>query len=200
MSKRKRPDNMGKNSGEKAKVFAGINGKERGKILANLKEQDELRQKIATPLIDQGMDTSVNASWPEILEALRQHLISSFSLHKSFYEEKKIYIPDSKTNIRQAVTSCIHLMNTLEFMARSGELWSRNMISPIRVFVELAFYWRNRFLRGLENKTPDKAHNYVSEAHKKEARACFEEMIGLPFEAISELHRQIDAISILAKE
>lgn len=200
MVKRKRPDSIGKNSGEKEKAFVGISRKEKENLLTNLKGEDGLRQKIATPLIDQGVDTSVNASWPEVLETLHHHLMEQFNINRSFFEKKGIKIPKSGSNIQESLSPCTHLIKTLEFMARSGELWSWNMISPIRMFVELAYYWRNRLLRFFENKTSEKSYKYVCEDHRKEAHACFREMIGLPFETINELNNQICPISTLTEE
>jgi len=197
MGKRKNPERTREKPSTGKKAFSGLSKQEKKNLLDNLENEDELRRKIAVPLVDHGIDTSVNDSWPEILEALNLHLISRFKIFENLYDKKAILTSDTKMNVSASVSASIRLMRTLKHMAQSGELWSGNIGSPLKAFVELGYYWRNRLLRGLENKTSDRAYRYLSRDHLKAAHECFEKIIGIPFETLEELDRKIDRLRIL---
>lgn len=168
-----------------------LNKEEKKWILEKLEGQDELRWEIAKLLTDQGMNTYVNKSWPEVLEILRQFLIYQLNASRNFCKERNMVILKDNSDILEVLTVCHQLLGNLEHMARSGELFSEGIISPLKELVRLGHYWRNRLMRGLGNKDPKKNYDVLSEESRAEAHARFQEMTGLPYKTLNELSEKL---------
>jgi len=163
-------------------------------LLGQLTDCDELKHKIATRLVDLGIDTSVNKPWPVILGSLQTYLMNRFEANRDYCERNNIRLPKKEEGLCELFLSCGQLYKHLQLFAQEG--WyqeTEDMISPFRAFAALGNYWKNRMQRCLENgSNPEKDYDALSKKYRKKLDDRFEEMMGLPFELIEPLlHRSI---------
>jgi hypothetical protein len=160
-------------------------------VLKALKDEGRLRINLSEHLIQQGYNTSISESWEQVLKALFPFLTGRFNDARVFCEEKNIQIPREENDYIEIIYCCNQLIQTLEFMAQSGELFVETVPSPLKQVTQLGYRLRNQLKRGLENNDPSRGYKSLSQESTTKAHERFKDMMGIPYQAYLELAQKI---------
>jgi hypothetical protein len=179
---------MGKNPENTRSPESRLNENDQA-LIHRLKDCDELKHNIASRLVDLGVNTSVNKTWPSILSSLRTWLMDRFEANRDYCERSHIRLPKKEEGFCELFLACGQLHDHLKLLARGGDLGTESIVSPFRAFVALANYWRNRMQRGFENRDAVQKGYYeiLSSESRQKVEDRFEEVMGLRYELIEPL-------------